>query len=152
LYSGSELWRLRLFSFCGYGLALAALALVLFGAYDSYPTECFTTFKAKISLTNLCQRGVFLYGVGAVDEWDMNANGHDKCESCQCFEGVVGVDARQDCHEERDDVIGALREAQLVAQHHRPNNGLGKQQRRSKTMRFRQRVGSIIKPAQRFNR
>jgi len=28
---------LRLFSFGGYGLALPALALVLFGAYDSYP-------------------------------------------------------------------------------------------------------------------
>jgi len=28
--------RLRLFSFGGYGLALAALALVVFGAYDSY--------------------------------------------------------------------------------------------------------------------
>jgi len=28
---------LRLFSFGGYGLALAALALVIFGAYDSYP-------------------------------------------------------------------------------------------------------------------
>jgi len=27
-------WRLRLFSFGGYGLALAALALVVFGAYD----------------------------------------------------------------------------------------------------------------------
>jgi len=27
---------LRLFSFGGYGLALAALALVFFGAYDSY--------------------------------------------------------------------------------------------------------------------
>jgi len=38
LYSGYELWRLRLFSFGVYGLALAALALVLFGAYDSYPT------------------------------------------------------------------------------------------------------------------
>jgi len=30
---------LRLFSFGGYGLALAALALVVFGAYDSYPSE-----------------------------------------------------------------------------------------------------------------
>jgi len=39
LYSGYELWRLRLFLFGGYGLALAALALVLFGAYDSYPTK-----------------------------------------------------------------------------------------------------------------
>jgi len=29
---------LRLLSFGGYGLALAALALVVFGAYDSYPT------------------------------------------------------------------------------------------------------------------
>jgi len=28
---------LRLFSFGGYGLALAALALVVSGAYDSYP-------------------------------------------------------------------------------------------------------------------
>jgi len=28
---------LRLFSFGGYGLALAALALVVYGAYDSYP-------------------------------------------------------------------------------------------------------------------
>jgi len=28
LYSGYELWRLQLFSFCGYGLALAALALM----------------------------------------------------------------------------------------------------------------------------
>jgi len=28
---------LRLFSFGGYGLALVALALVVFGAYDSYP-------------------------------------------------------------------------------------------------------------------
>jgi len=28
---------LRLFSFGGYGLALAALALVVFGAYNSYP-------------------------------------------------------------------------------------------------------------------
>jgi len=30
---------LRLFSFGGYGLVLAALALVLFGAYDSYPNS-----------------------------------------------------------------------------------------------------------------
>jgi len=30
---------LRLSSFGGYGLALAALALVVFGAYDSYPKE-----------------------------------------------------------------------------------------------------------------
>jgi len=30
---------LRLFSFGGYGLALAALALVVFGAYDSYPKK-----------------------------------------------------------------------------------------------------------------
>jgi len=29
---------LRLFSFGGYGLARAALALVVFGAYDSYPS------------------------------------------------------------------------------------------------------------------
>jgi len=31
-----ELWRLRLFSFGGYGLALTALALVVFGAIE-YP-------------------------------------------------------------------------------------------------------------------
>jgi len=32
---------LRLFSFGGYGLALAALALAVFGAYDSYPFPLF---------------------------------------------------------------------------------------------------------------
>jgi len=39
LCSGYELWRLRLFSFCGYGLALAALALEVFGTHDSYPKD-----------------------------------------------------------------------------------------------------------------
>jgi len=33
---------LRLFSFGDHGLALAALALVVFGAYDSYPTQIST--------------------------------------------------------------------------------------------------------------
>jgi len=32
-----ELWRLRLFSFGGYGLALAVLALVVFGAIECPP-------------------------------------------------------------------------------------------------------------------
>jgi len=36
---------LRLFSFRGYGLALAALALVVFGAYDSYPLSTGVPFK-----------------------------------------------------------------------------------------------------------
>jgi len=39
---------LRLFSFGGYGLALAALALVVFGAYDSYPVD----FKGGALSTN----------------------------------------------------------------------------------------------------
>jgi len=34
-----ELWRLRLFSFGGYGLALAALALVVFGAIECPPKQ-----------------------------------------------------------------------------------------------------------------
>ena len=34
-----ELWRLRLFSFGGYGLALAALALVVFGAIECPPEK-----------------------------------------------------------------------------------------------------------------
>jgi len=41
--------RLRLFSFGGYGLALAALALVVFGAYDSYPATSNLTRKVKYS-------------------------------------------------------------------------------------------------------
>jgi len=43
LYSGYKVWRLRLFSFCGYELALAVLALVFFGAYDT-ATLCFYQF------------------------------------------------------------------------------------------------------------
>jgi len=38
---------LRLFSFGGYGLALAALALVVFGAYGSYPTNQFKRKKIQ---------------------------------------------------------------------------------------------------------
>jgi len=41
---------LRLFSFGGYGLALAALALVVFGAYDSYPSQSTLTIFALKSL------------------------------------------------------------------------------------------------------
>jgi len=71
LYSGYELKRLRLFSFCGYGLALAAFALVLFGAYDSYPllphngynhelgfsTASFLSSKLEI---NFCAKEVYI--------------------------------------------------------------------------------------------
>jgi len=40
---------LRLFSFGGYGLALAALALVVFGAYDSYPSQTHLPFLEKLN-------------------------------------------------------------------------------------------------------
>jgi len=40
---------LRLFSIGGYGLALAALALVVFGAYDSYPTKAVSIFVLNIA-------------------------------------------------------------------------------------------------------
>jgi len=45
---------LRPFSSGGYGLALAVLALVVFGAYDSYPPK-FTLFKNYIS--RISQKG-----------------------------------------------------------------------------------------------
>jgi len=41
---------LRLFSFGGYGLALAALALVVFGAYDSYPYHRFKFLSVEIEV------------------------------------------------------------------------------------------------------
>jgi len=44
---------MRLFSFGGYGLALAALALVVFGAYDSYPLQ-----SSGINVLN-CDRCIF---------------------------------------------------------------------------------------------
>jgi len=40
---------LRIFSFGGYGLALAALALVVFGAYDSYPEMHYLKFQVDVS-------------------------------------------------------------------------------------------------------
>jgi len=48
LYSGYKLGRLRLFSFCGYELAHAALTLVVFGAYESYP-KCFVEATKSLS-------------------------------------------------------------------------------------------------------
>jgi len=46
---------LRLFSFGGYGLAVAALAFAVFGAYDSYPQRqrrdlCPKTMKVSKTL------------------------------------------------------------------------------------------------------
>jgi len=59
LFSGYELWCLRLSSFCGYGLALAVLALVVFGA-DSYPilrlhlcVEDFAAYKRPPAISAL---------------------------------------------------------------------------------------------------
>jgi len=50
---------LRIFSFGGYGLALAALALMVFGAYDSYPKVHTYTSETKIILTNLADKHKF---------------------------------------------------------------------------------------------
>jgi len=48
---------LQLFSFGGYGLALAALALVVFGAYDSYPFRtCVLNFPALVCLIPISVR------------------------------------------------------------------------------------------------
>jgi len=53
---------LRLFSFGGYGLALAALALVVFGAYDSYP---FRNLEVRLlhvpSKVSICSKTYTLY-------------------------------------------------------------------------------------------
>jgi len=48
---------LRIFSFGGYGLALAALALVVFGAHDSYPlfSFFFGDFKKNIFMLSIFQ-------------------------------------------------------------------------------------------------
>jgi len=47
-----ELWRLRLFSFGGYGLALAALARVVFGAIEC-PPSVFTVPHEPLSENTL---------------------------------------------------------------------------------------------------
>jgi len=51
---------LRLFSFGGYGLAFAALALVVFGAYDSYPHIQYFVTDARF----LCVSGLSVDSVG----------------------------------------------------------------------------------------
>ena len=43
---------MRLFSFGGYGLALAALALLVFGAYDSYPIFCLSGLALTLHLVH----------------------------------------------------------------------------------------------------
>ena len=55
MYSGYELWRLRLFSYCVYGLALAALALVVFGAYDNYPTTVLLCGVQVLAVDGACR-------------------------------------------------------------------------------------------------
>jgi len=56
---------MRLFSFGGYGLALAALALVVFGAYDSYPCgSCWLAARCDVThyQKNIFQQ-FFFWGV-----------------------------------------------------------------------------------------
>jgi len=48
---------LRLFSFGGYGLAIAAMALVVFGAYNSCPKISFVV-PNFVSVNHFC--GIFL--------------------------------------------------------------------------------------------
>jgi len=48
---------LRLFSFGGYELALAALALVLFGAYDSYPSHTVSYFSFPSEQGSVIDKG-----------------------------------------------------------------------------------------------
>ena len=52
---------MRLFSFGGYGLALAALVLVVFGAYDSYPKGA-TSLKIRLRYTD--EEALFSYSPG----------------------------------------------------------------------------------------
>jgi len=64
LYSGYEVWRLRLFSFCGYGLAL-----VLFGAYDSYPVSLglYSGYELwRLQLVSFCGYGLALAALALV--------------------------------------------------------------------------------------
>ena len=47
---------MRLSSFGGYGLALAALARVVFGAYDSYPNFMFRIYRVESNKECLISR------------------------------------------------------------------------------------------------
>jgi len=61
---------LRLFSFGGYGLALAALALVVFGAYDTYPVRLVLRLRPLALATFLVWRlRIGACGVGACGFW-----------------------------------------------------------------------------------
>jgi len=48
---------LRLFSFGGYGLALAALALVDFGAHDSYPRRAASDPVPSLPISRIIDGG-----------------------------------------------------------------------------------------------
>jgi len=48
-----ELWRLRLSSFGGYGLALAALALVVFGAIECPPKHAYRSYSPRMKLIDI---------------------------------------------------------------------------------------------------
>jgi len=60
-FGGYELWRLRLFALGGYGLALAALALVVFCAIEC-PGPCYSTPPERPSrAANVILRGMKIY-------------------------------------------------------------------------------------------
>jgi len=63
-------------SFGGYGLALAALALVVFGAYDSYPIR---SFMADLFSVDLCLLGRQRVCVYAVEDLCQSVGGKLRC-------------------------------------------------------------------------
>ena len=70
-----------LFSFGGYGLALAALALVVFGAYDSYPGKVITLFLYLALLG-------FAWKCGTEEVENATFKVHPECRHPGRFEGV----------------------------------------------------------------
>jgi len=80
---------LRLFSFGGYGLALAALALVVCCAYDSYPAfATFLVLRYGLALAALALVIIIYVVIGAYDCYPP-VNNQRKCQSA--FEESAGV-------------------------------------------------------------
>jgi len=93
---------LRLSSFGGYGLALAALMLVVFGAYDSYPKYFFALLRPSFTRTDNRKRSKL--ATAKLGGKDCRSNGYRyfTCPQLKMVEGMLIYVFQADFHRQSE--------------------------------------------------
>jgi len=106
---------LRLFSFGGYGLALAALALVVFGAIECPPSKFILILKKNISGSEFFTHSIHVCRLCDVRWNSKGGKFHLKIFSIFCFTSTVAVEAASVHSDKQCEVVEAGKRARRSA-------------------------------------